>query len=343
MKYQKFMKKVMEQLSEYKRTVDTLAADYSTEKARHEKELKSMQGKYTEEYIEESRRNWKPSSKNYSDMISTARELHRRTTNAYLDQIQKELDAYFQIPVDSGFAATVTAIKALGVTPNNREFELLQGASGGYWGRRLLNELAISRTKTEQAAELDDNNEMKRTERETKIPYGGVELPDIEKMYDGLQNVKNAVNIAFSGYCGENYELKDVVFPLSKTAEETSAKIEATYGVKAQPQKLDTLTISKMANSLKCFDENYRSYTVFSKMMQDIEATMPPQPEKKTVLTDSDRKLIDTLISPNYPALAQSEAVKIAKADSRLGELLSLDERYGAGVRKALGEAADNE
>ena len=43
MKYQKFMKKVMEQLTEYKGTVDTLAAAYSTEKAKHEKELKKLE------------------------------------------------------------------------------------------------------------------------------------------------------------------------------------------------------------------------------------------------------------------------------------------------------------
>ena len=66
-------------------------------------------------------------------------------------------------------------------------------------------------------------------------------------------------------------------------------------------------------------------------------------PERKTTLTDSDRKLIDTLINSNYPSLAQDDAIKIAKADNRLAEILSLDERYGAGVRKALGEVSDNE
>ena len=217
MKYQKYMKKVMEQLTGYKGTVDTLATSYQLEVARREEELTGTKGKYTDEYIKESRRNWK-SSKDYSGEISRSREKHQKIALAYIDQIPKELDSYFQIPVDSGFAATVTAIKALGVTPNNREFDLLQGASGGYWGRRLLNELAISRTKTEQGAELE-NGEMKRTEKEAKMPYGGVELPDIEKAYDSLRNVKNAVNMAFEGYCGTNYELKDVVFPINKALE----------------------------------------------------------------------------------------------------------------------------
>lgn len=246
------------------------------------------------------------------------------------------MDSYFQIPIGSGFAATVAAIKALGVTPNNREFDLLQGSSGGYWGRRLLNELAISRTKTEQGAELE-NGEMKRTEKEAKMPYGGVELPDIEKVYDSLQNVKNAVNMAFEGYCGTNYELKDIVFPIDKALEQTNAKLSETYGVQPQKPKLDNMAISRMAGSVKCFDESHRPYTAFSEIMENIEATMP-EPKGKTTLTDSDRNLIDTLISPNYPSLAQSDAIKIAKADSRLAEILSLDERYGKAVKEALGE-----
>lgn len=130
MKYQKFMKKVMEQLTGYKGTVGALATSYQLEVARREEELTGTKGKYTDEYIKESRQNWK-SSKDYSGEISRSRKKHQKIALAYVDQIQKELNSYFQIPVDSGFAATVTAI-----------FDLLQGASGGYWGHRLLNELA---------------------------------------------------------------------------------------------------------------------------------------------------------------------------------------------------------
>lgn len=340
MKYQAFMRKIMQQLGEYKDIVDRMATFYSAEKEKHKEELRSMEGKYTKSYIAEYEKNWKP-SKDYSGVINTAREKYQKIALAYIDQIQKELDSYFQIPVDSGFAATVTAIKALGVTPNNREFDLLQGASGGYWGRRLLNELAVSRTKTEQGAALE-NGEMKRTEKEAKMPYGGVELPDIEKMYGSLQNVKNSVNMAFKGYCGTNYELKDIVFPIDKVQEDRNTRIAEAYGVQAQKQKLDTMAITEMAGSVKCFDENHSTYTAFSEMMGNLAATMP-EPKRKTALTDSDRNLIDTLISSDYPSLAQGEAVKIAKADSRLAEILSLDERYGKAVKEALREVSDNE
>lgn len=341
MKYQKFMKKVMEQLTEYKGTVDTLAAAYSTEKAKHEKELKSMQGKYTEEYIEESRRNWKP-SKRYAEIINSEREKHQNIANAYIGQIERELNLYFSVPVNPSFASTVTALKTIGAKVSDREFQLLQDTAGGYWDRKLLSALSTSRTEKTDKVKMNDKNEPERTTVDKPIPYFGVELPNIENVYDSLQNVKNAVNMAFNGYCGMNYKLKDVVFPVDKYTEQTNAKLAETYGVQPQKPTLDNISISKMAGSLKCFDESHHSYTAFSETMQGIEAIMP-QPKKKTVLTDSDRKLIDTLISPNYPALAQTDAINIAKADSRLAEILSLDERYGAGVRKALGEVSDNE
>ena len=135
--------------------------------------------------------------------------------------------------------------------------------------------------------------------------------------------------------------MKDVVFPINKALERTNAKLSETYGVQPQKPKLDNMAISRMAGSVKCFDENHRPYTAFSEMMKGLAATMP-EPKRKTTLTDSDKNLIDTLISTDYPSLAQS-AIKIAKADSRLVEILSLDERYGKAVKEALQEGADNE
>ena len=137
-----------------------------------------------------------------------------------------------------------------------------------------MNELAISRTKTEQGAALE-NGEMKRTEKEAKMPYGGVELPDIEKVYDSLQNMKNSVKMAFSGYSGANYELKDIVFPVSKEQEATNAKLQEVYGVQPQKPRLDSMEISKMAGSIKYFDESHHSYAAFSEMMEGLAATMP--------------------------------------------------------------------
>ena len=53
--------------------------------------------------------------------------------------------------------------------------------------------------------------------------------------------------------------------------------------------------------------------------------------------------MIDTLIDSKYPTSAQNDAIRIAKADSRLAEILALDERYGKAVQAAVEEASDNE
>lgn len=340
MKHRVFMGKVMKVLAEYKGIADSLAVAYAKEKTEFEEDLRQGEGKYTQEYMDAARRNWKPKA-DYGKQLSAARQRGQKIADAYLNGIQEEMDGYFRIPVDSGFAATVTAIKGMGITLNNREFSLLQDASKGYWGLRLLNELAVSRAKERQVAVMEDG-EMKYAKKEEKKPYNNVNLPDIEKAYDSLQSVRNTVNMAFEGYCGEGNALRYIVFPVDKAVEETNARLAEAYNVQPQRQVLDTMSIVKMTSAPSFFDESYPSYAEFTKMLDDMEATLP-QPERKTELTEEDRRLIDTLINSDYPTLAQSDAIKIAKADSRLAEILSLDERYGAGVRRALGEVADNE
>lgn len=338
MNYKKIMQKILAELSMYKSEIDKFAADYQAERRKFDEEMEAAEGKFTESYIAETRANWKP-SKNYFGLVKMARETHSKTVMGCISQLEQQLNDYFRAPADANFCATLNSIKLLGVTPDNLELKLLQETSGGYWGRKLLNHLAISRTKTEQAAELK-GGEMTRTEKEIKIPYGGIDLPDIEKAYDALQSVKNAVNTAFRGYAGANFELKDIVFPLDKTAEETSRKLAETYGVQPrQKQTLGVMETTKMATSINCFSENYRPYSELIKVMDDIDATIP-KPPKKTELTEDDRKLIDLMIEPQYPSLAAGKAVEIAKKDERLSELLKLDSRYGQKVREALGEEA---
>lgn len=167
-------------------------------------------------------------------------------------------------------------------------------------------------------------------------------MPDIQGVYDALQDVKNSITIGFESYCGIGYALKDIVFPPSKTDERTGELLEKEYGMETEPSKPDALTISKMASSVRCFNENYSSYANFFEVMEDL-ATSMPEAQRKTVLTDSDKKLIDILIDSKYKFSAELQAAKIAKADSRLAELLLLDERYSEEVGKALEEVANDE
>lgn len=332
--YKIIMQKMMEQMADFKREIDDLADSYELEKQKFEKELESMKGKFTAEYVEESRKNWKPKL-DYKKIIDLARKTHQTVAQNCLDELKSQLDHCFQIPVDSGFAATISAIDTLGLTLNNTEFKVLEGAANGYWSRRLLSHLGTSRTTPEQRTVIE-NGEPKAVDGERKTPYPYVNLPDIEKAYDSLQNLKNAVNMAFEAYCGKGYALKDIIFPPSRYTEETNAKIKQEYGINSPAPIMDTMQISKMASSVKCFDENYHCYTEFSEMMDGLMVIIPKSKKKKT-LTDNDRKLIDRLIDPRFPTSAKSEAVELARLDQHLAEILSLDSRYSEVVRKISG------
>ena len=341
MNYKKIMQKILAELSMYKSEIDKLAISYQEECKRFDKEMEAAEGKFTESYIAETRANWKPRL-DYAGLISMARETHSGNVARCISQFEQQLGDYFRTPADANFCATLTAIKALGVNLSNREFSLLQESANGYVGRRLLNELSITRMQTEQAAELKDG-EMTSVQKEKTIPYTGVDLPDIEQVFDGLQNVKNAISTAFGGYCGENFELKNIVFPVGRSQENVNKKVQEAYGVLVESKTmLSNLEIAKMTNSVQCFEKNYHAYVEFAKMMDAINATIP-KPPKKTELTKDDESLIDSLIDFRYPNSAKEKAVEIAKKDERLRELLELDERYRDAIEKSLGEASDDE
>lgn len=339
MKYKICMKKIFQQLAEYKNVIDGLSTLYQAEKDQFEEELNQMQGKYTEEYIKQCRWNWTPKT-DYSSRIKSARAKHQSAATEYFNEMKKEIDGFFQIPVDSGFSSTIMAIKNLEITPNSKELELLQEAAKGYWNQRILREIGVSCIKEKPRTVIEDGKP-KIVKEDVKIPYA-TKLPDIQGVYDALQDVKNSITIGFESYCGIGYALKDIVFPPSKTAERTDELLEKEYGLAVEPSKLDALAISKMASSVRCFNEDYSSYANFFEVMEDL-ATSMPEAQRKTVLTDSDKKLIDILIDSKYKFSAELQAAKIAKADSRLAELLLLDERYSEEVEKALEGVANDE
>lgn len=339
MTYRKIMKNITKELKEYKSEIDQFASSYQTERKKFEDELEAMRGKFTESYIGEYRKSWK-TKVDYVALIETARTKHQQNVNQGIEQIEQWLNDYFRTPAPADFCATITALKATGVALSNLEFSILQGMPNGYFGQRLLNELAVSRTKTEQRAELE-NGQAKSVEKEIKNPFGNVRLPNIEKAYDGLQNLRNATWLALNGYCGANNELADVIFPLSKTQEIANDKLREAYGTELPKPTRDALTISQMASSKQCFNETYRPYTEFLKILDEINATIP-KPLKKTVLTEDDRRLIDAMIDGKYEHTAREAAAKIARADSRLAEILQLDDRYSSVVKAAL-EVSDNE
>lgn len=153
MNYKKIMQKIMTELTQYKGEIDKFTAGYQEERKRFNEEMEAAKGKFTDSYIQECYANWKPKL-DFAGLINMSRERHAKNVEKYISQLEQQLNNYFRTPADANFCATITAIASIG-NLTNREFSLLQGASGGYWGLRLLHELGISRTKTEQRGVLE--------------------------------------------------------------------------------------------------------------------------------------------------------------------------------------------
>lgn len=303
MRYFNYVKKISETLSNHKATVDNLIKVSSVEKQKHEAELSKMQGIYTAEYIEEYKKNWK-SSVNYADAIQKSSERAVLEVELYLGKIKKELDKYFDSPIRQEFANKINAIALTGLSLRDSEFALLVDSASNYMEARLVQQLANSRTKQSTVTDINENGYTEMKEVEVKNPYY-VELPDIDYMYRMYNEYASSTKTMARNYCGQRAELKDYMNGVSEYA---------------------------LLNA----DSYFRNDAVgrFSKVMENANSHLA-ESKVKTTLTESERKLIDTLIDSNYPSLAKQRVKALAEANSDIEDLLLLDDRYKGYLEEA--------
>lgn len=175
MKYQNYLNNVLKLLQDYRDSVNGVKAIYDSDKAKHDRELKDMQGKYTDEYIKEYDSKWRASN-NYKDMLDKERAKKQKLANHNLDIMKNQIDKYFQAPVSADFANKVMAIKTTGMRLSQKEFDLLQDQATSYMERRLLNELA----RTSDSEEKDG----------TYLQLSA-EVPDIDSVYKAYNSMRS--------------------------------------------------------------------------------------------------------------------------------------------------------
>lgn len=327
MRMRNYFEKIMKELKDYKSFVDTLIPEYQTELSKHEAYLRSMEGKYTAEYIAETRAKWKP-AKNYAGVMKSARDSHKATVDFYINLMNKQLDHYFNAPVKLEFSNKVTAIKLMGLQLSDSEFKLLQDSATSYLERRLLAQLAADRTRKEATTVLNRDKlqgavvdgALERKQVDVNNPYSGVNVPDIEQIYRAFNDMKNNVSIALQWYCGEDMQFKEFV-----------GCTPDNYG-----------SMANVAHAPQCFDiDANRSYEEFLELTDAANEILPESKVKKE-LTEADKKFIDVLISPadfeKYPSIEKKKAVEIAKASPEVAALLMLDERFSKDIEEALAE-----
>ena len=146
MKYKNYTEKITRALKEYKEKIDIQEAMYVQEKKTIQAKAEEMKGQWTDEYIEKYLAENNPHSK-YKKQMQDIRAIYEPTILHYLELIKKQLDGYFNAPVKTDFANKISAIKLSGLQLSDTEFQILQQSATSYLERRLLNQLAESRTK----------------------------------------------------------------------------------------------------------------------------------------------------------------------------------------------------
>lgn len=298
MRYKKYVKKITETLEQYKKEVDTLEAGLLLGKQKLDAKTKEMEGKWTEEYIQKYRINNNPDI-NCKARFQGLRAWAEPIILHYLEEIKKSLDQYFNAPVKVDFANKITTIKLSGLQLTDLEFSILQEGATSYMERRLLNQLAESRTKEASVAKAKDNGQIEYEKGIVKDPYIHLDLPNIEEIYEAFNNYKRAVTGLLYSYAGQNAKMAHLLD--NKTPDYVAINMDV-YFRKDEAGKFST--IMDQANSIL------------------------PENKIKRELTENDKRLIDILINPQYPTLARDKVIKIAQCNEDIGELLRLDERY---------------
>lgn len=298
MRYSNYVKKISDALAKYKADVDTLEGLYKLEHKKVQAKAEEMKGKWTDEYIKQYIADNNPDA-DFKARLQGARASVEPVILDSLERLQKSLDGYFNAPVKPDFANKIMTIKLSGLQLSDLEFKILQDSATSYMERRLLNQLAESRTQKGEIVEVDNNGQPRRKEADINNPYLYLELPNIEDAYKAFDDYKRSARGLLYSYSGTNAEMSHL---------------------------LDKETPNYISISMDSYFRN-RKEEEFTKVMEKANSILPESKIKRE-LTENDKKLIDLLVDSKYPTLAKGRVRTLAEADADIGELLALDERY---------------
>ena len=298
MKYKSYVNKISEALAKYKKEVDTLEGLYIADKEKIEAKAESMKGKWTDEYIRQYCVENSPNI-NSKARFHGARSRVEPTVLHYLEVLKKQLDNFFNAPVNPDFANKIMMIKLSGLQLSDMEFRVLQESASSYMECRLLNQLADTRTKEGYVIEIGENGEAQQEQRTLRNPYTLLNLPNIEETYKAFGEYVAAVKGLLYSYSGVNAKIAHL---------------------------LDKPTPGYVSVAMDSYFRNHHE-EAFTKVMEKANSILPESKVKRE-LTENDKKLIDTLIDCKYPSLCKERVKTLAEADATIGSLLELDERY---------------
>ena len=297
MRIKKYIKNIANILKEWKISVDTLEEKYLREKNDLEKYCDEKRGQWTEAYIEQYKIENSPTEK-YRMAYTAAKEPVQKAIERNLSLILNGLDSFFGAPVSQEFANTIMATKLADLQLSNLEFELLKKSVSTYAEARLLNQLALSRTKQTDVVQLKENGEPERVSKETIDPYLHLEIPDMKDTYSKYEKFKDSALRMANSYVGKTGALN---FALEHSLPAYICVAMDSFVRNNEDEKF--LEIIEKTSSALTYGKGRKVYT------------------------ENDKKLIDALIDPRY-APSKEKVLSVAAIHEDIEELLRLDPRY---------------
>lgn len=296
MNYKIAFDSIATKLDEYCKQVDSMCACYKAEKEGFEKNLEAMRGTYTDNYIEQTKKNWKPK-------LDYAAEMQQRRTQTetiilfHLKSVRNRMNRFYEGALNMEIANKLTTAKALGIKLTAREMEALQKQSKSYFDRKMV---------AAYAAELG---------------YPHREVADLDVAARAYEAYEAAVKGCLNRYCGKDASLYDFIGDTSLIAQGNKAVAQATCLSVANILKDDSTTrknIVGIMDELEEIDGNQRANELTKEETAFINAILPEEDFKK------------------YPGLTKARAVEIAKTNEDIAVLLAMDSRYGDVVTEAM-------
>lgn len=307
------MKQLELHLSQFKVEADKLLNSYASEKKELADFLEDGKSKYTAEYLKEYRENWQPSH-DYVAILNDLREEYKPIIDGDLAQIQERLDALVLQNPDPAYAAKIQAYYAMGMANSisPAELEGLRRQAKSYSELKMLQQLAASRTKTENQVKIDDKGQLSSEQAVVKNPYD-IQIPNAEEIYKRFADYSGFMTSVIDTYVGEDFSL----IPHDESVKFAFAAAAQGYFEKGGCVSLDAF-------------------------LKNIEPLTALQPAKKETLSERDERFLALITNyDEYSALAPGRAIKIAKEFPDIMEMMRLDKRFKSYMPKDEAVAED--
>lgn len=338
--YKTYMKKIAEILTDHKKSIDGLVANYQGEELHKNELIANMRksGNYTEKFIKETDANY-GYAMNYTAELNKLAESTKGKLSIYLGLIKKQIEDYVNAPINPDFATKITSFDNLGIELTDTEFAILKNDARCYAELRLLNHLGAKRTEDKPVRTIVDSNLDKANSiiggtEKVSNPYH-IDIIPIEDIMESFITFSNEVNTFAESYTGASSELLTMLdgyyqeYRLDANGDKVRDVSEKSYMLAAQ---------STFAERYSRNDVEKANVNHFVETMDNANNILSETKQlMNTIQTQDERKTVDSILNNASEYINKINASKLALDSAEYANLFLKDDRYHDDVLKALG------